>query len=93
MTRPSQRCTAFAGHDRIASGELLHVAMKAKQAYDADPARPVRVFDDADGKPVELPLELSAAEFLRLLSQPELPPPARPEAPARKPGQIGRAHV
>ena len=87
MTRPSQRCTAFAGHDRIASGELLHVAMKAKQAYDADPARPVRVFDDADGKPVELPLELSAAEFLRLLSQPELPPPARPEAPARKPGR------
>ena len=87
MTRPSQRCTAFAGHDRIASGELLHVAMKAKQAYDADPARPVRVFDDADGKAVELPLELSAAEFLRLLSQPELPPPARREAPARKPGR------
>ena len=54
MTRPSQRCTAFAGHDRIASGELLHVAMKAKQAYDADPARPVRVFDDADGKPVSI---------------------------------------
>ena len=30
---------------------------------------------------------LTAAEFLRLLSQPELPPPARPEAPARKPGR------
>ena len=81
------RCTAFAGYHRIASGELLHVALKARQAVDADRDRPVRVFDDADGKPVELPLELSAAEFLRLLSQPELPPPARPEAPARKPGR------
>ena len=38
------RCTAFAGHHRIASGELLHVAIKAKQAHDANPARPVLVW-------------------------------------------------
>ena len=76
------RCTAFAGHHRIASGELRHVAMKAKQAHDADPAQPVRVFDDASGRQVEVPLELPAAELLRQLSQPGLPQPRR--APARR---------
>ena len=80
------RCTAFAGHHRIASGELLHVAMKAKQAHDANPARPVRVFDDASGQRVELPLDLPAAELVRQLSQPGLPR-ARQAPPRRKPGR------
>ncbi|GAB1406644.1 DUF2239 family protein [Thermomonas brevis] len=80
------RCTAFAGHHRIASGELLHVAIKAKQAHDANPARPVLVFDDASGQQLSLPLELPAAELLRQLSQPELPE-APPAPPKRKPGR------
>ena len=66
------RCTAFAGYHRIASGELLHVALKAKQAHDADPARAVRVFDDGSGEVLDLPLALPAAELVRRLSQPEL---------------------
>ena len=32
MIHPTLRCTAFAGPCRIASGELRHVALKAKQA-------------------------------------------------------------
>ena len=35
MYNPFLRCTAFAGPGRIASGELRHVALKAKQAFDA----------------------------------------------------------
>ena len=80
------RCTAFAGHHRIASGELLHVALKAKQARDADPARPVCVFDDATGQALELPLELPPAELVRRLSQPALPK-SRPEPVRRRPGR------
>ena len=86
MFAPSLRCTAFAGPFRIASGELRHVAMKAKQAHDLEPARTVRVFDDGNGRSVELPLELPAGEFLRLLSQPELAPAPEP-APPRRPGR------
>ena len=88
MSTPSLRCTAFSGPQRIASGELRHVAMKAKQAFDLHPERPVLVFDDADGRTVEVPLELPAADLLRLLAQPQLaastdaaPAPRRPGRP------------
>ena len=88
MSTPSLRCTAFSGPQRIASGELRHVAMKAKQAFDLHPDRPVLVFDDADGRAVEVPLELPAADLLRLLAQPQLaastdaaPAPRRPGRP------------
>ena len=50
MIHPTLRCTAFAGPRRIASGELRHVALKARQAFDA--GKPVRVFEDASGMPV-----------------------------------------
>ena len=88
MSSPSLRCTAFSGPQRIASGELRHVAMKAKQAFDLHPDRPVLVFDDADARTIEVPLELPAADLLRLLAQPQLaastdaaPAPRRPGRP------------
>lgn len=86
MSTPSLRCTAFSGPFRIASGELRHVAMKAKQAWDSGPSRPIHVFDDASGKLVELPLELPAGEFLRHVTQPALPAEPAPKA-VRKPGR------
>ncbi|WP_240125603.1 DUF2239 family protein [Thermomonas alba] len=70
MISPSLRCTAFSGSDRIATGELRHVALKAKQAYDAYPERPLRVFDDAEARLLELPLHLSPADLLAWLAQP-----------------------
>lgn len=85
MLHPSLRCTAFAGYDRIASGELRHVAMKAKQIHDAHPERVVRLFNDADGQAIELPLELPSADFLRLLAQPV--PQALEAPPRRRPGR------
>ena len=68
MFHPTLRCTAFAGSARIASGELRHVALKAKQAYDA--GKPVLVFEDGSGRVVELPLELPAADLLKRLAEP-----------------------
>ncbi|GAA5002392.1 DUF2239 family protein [Pseudoluteimonas lycopersici] len=80
----SLRCTAFAGPARIASGELRHVALKARQAFAS--GRRVLVFEDASGRQVDLPLELSEGELLRLLSAPV--PMADPvPAPARGPGR------
>lgn len=86
--RPSQRCTAFSGADRIASGELRHVALKAKQAYDLHPERPVLVFDDVDARPLALPLELPPADLLAWLSTPQTlrdgdAEPDRPRRPGR----------
>ena len=87
MSSPSLRCTAFSGPQRIASGELRHVAMKAKQAFDLHPDRPVLVFDDADGRTVEVPLELPAADLLRLLAQPQLAASTDAAPVPRKPGR------
>ena len=87
MSSPSLRCTAFSGPQRIASGELRHVAMKAKQAFDLHPDRPVLVFDDADARTVEVPLELPAADLLRLLAQPQLLASADAAPVPRKPGR------
>lgn len=86
MIDPAQRCTAFSGPLRIASGELRHVAMKAKQAFDAYPTRAVLIFNDADAKPVELPLELPAADLLAWLAQPQ-PSSDTASSVRRKPGR------
>jgi len=83
---PTLRSTAFAGRQRIASGELRHVALKAKQAFDA--GKTVLVFEDASGRQVELPLELPVGDLLRHLAEP-MPmraPDAAPAAP-RGPGR------
>lgn len=90
---PFLRCTAFSGSDRVASGELRHVALKAKQAFDAYPERPLRVFDDADARLLELPLELPAADLLAWLSRPQAGAsgPGRPRRPGRpKLGVVAR---
>ena len=49
MFHPTLRCTAFAGSARIASGELRHVALKAKQAFDA--GKPVLVTRETTERP------------------------------------------
>lgn len=81
---PATRCTAFAGHRLVASGELRHVALKAKQVFDAGGA-PVRVFEDASGAEIALPLQLSTAELMRHLLEPPAPPPVA--SAARAPGR------
>lgn len=86
MPTPALRCTAFAGTQRIASGELRHVALKAKQVFDREPGQPILVFEDATGVLVELPLALTAGDLLRTLTlDPAEPYPA--PASARGPGR------
>lgn len=88
MPSPFLRCTAFSGNVRIASGELRHVALKAKQAYDLHPERALLVFDDADARQLELPLELPPADLMSWLASPdaragEASGAARPRRPGR----------
>ena len=85
MPSPHLRCTAFAGSQRIASGELRHVALVAKQAFDG--GQPVRVFEDASGHAVDLPLDLPAGDLLRQLATPTNAVDAAPPVPARGPGR------
>lgn len=80
----SLRCTAFAGPSRIASGELRHVALKARQAFAS--GRRVLVFEDASGRQLDLPLELPEGELLRRLGHAE-PVAAPAPSPARGPGR------
>lgn len=81
---PATRCTAFAGDRLVASGELRHVALKAKQAFEAG-GLPVRVFEDASGAEIPLPLHLPTAELMRHLAAARMTPPA--VRAARAPGR------
>lgn len=89
MPTPNLRCTAFAASHRIASGELRHVALKAKQVFDTQPGQAILVFEDATGVVVELPLELPVGELLHRLNA--VPPDTDEAVPvpatARGPGR------
>ncbi len=62
---PGTRCTAFADGQRIAAGELRHVALKAWQWLDALPDAELHVFDDGDGAVIALDLDGSLADVLQ----------------------------
>lgn len=68
------RCTAFLGTERLAAGELQHVALTAKQRIDAGAdADSVHIFDDRDGHALHVDWRGSEAEFLRRLAELEMP--------------------
>lgn len=62
--------TAFQRRQRIASGTLADVALKAKHAADHDPGEPPLVFNDADGSVVELDLRGSLDDVARRFPAP-----------------------
>lgn len=58
------RCTAFLGYERLAWGELRHVAIKVKQRFPASDHVPgLLVFSDQDGTAIELDLRGSVADM------------------------------
>lgn len=87
LPTPMLRCTAFAGYQRIASGELRHVALKAKQMFDNGLNQPILIFEDASAQVVELPLELPAADLLRTLNAKPADDATPASLPARGPGR------
>lgn len=83
---------AFAGAQRIASGQLVLVALKAKELLDRNDAATVLIFDDITSEQVEVDFRGSAEQVLQRLSATEAVaaaaehPPCAPET-ARGPGR------
>lgn len=67
--------SAFVGHDLIAHGELVNVTRAAKAAWDADHS-PLLVFNDDDGRQVELDLRGRIEDVLARIA-PKAHPPQR----------------
>lgn len=97
----SKSCTAFAGAERIVSGEPKKVAAACKALIDSGDDRILLIFDDATSELVEMDFRGSHEEVLGRLScgitetgASELPDPAKvsaPRAPGRpKLGVVGR---
>jgi hypothetical protein len=82
-------CTAFAGSQRIASGDLMQVTLSTKAFTDRGETAPVLAFDDATGHPIELDLRGSVDDIMERLV--ERMPVAAPRAPGRpKLGVVAR---
>ena len=63
MEEPSgASCTAFAGVGRVARGALSDVAAAARAVLDREPAAQIQLFDDADGRAIDLDLRGTVAE-------------------------------
>jgi hypothetical protein len=84
-------CTAFAGTRRIASGRPEEVALAVKAAVGADEDRPLLVFDDSSGKPVDFDLRGTSEDILARLARESAPPAESPRGPGRpKLGVVAR---
>lgn len=83
---PSTQCTAFAGTDKIASGDARTVASVVKAAIDADPTASILVFDDTTAEPVEFDLRGTIEDVLSRLPERAAANEAAPEGP-RPPGR------
>lgn len=69
---PPPSFTAFSAGARIAAGPLIEVAVAVQAAHAAGAAH-ILVFDDCDGRPVELDLRGSPEELRARLEGPTIP--------------------
>ena len=65
------RCTAFAGHRRLASGPLHEVALAVQRGVEGGSAGPLLVFDDATGRVVDVDVRGTPEELVARLSPAE----------------------
>ena len=76
---PHCRFTAFEGDSHLASGSLAEVALAVKKATGRA-ARPILIFDDSTGRPIDLDLRGSDAEIVARLPRPANPAQPLPSA-------------
>jgi len=90
-TTETVSCIAFDGYRRIAAGSLADVALATKRALDAGIEGPLLVFDDLNGRPLELDLRGNADEVLARLPPSAADEEAAPRGPGRpKLGVVAR---
>lgn len=70
--------TAFAGQQRLTSGPLAEVALAVMKVSRKMAAEPIVVFDDADGRPIDLDLRGTERDVIARLPLPA----ANPQTPA-----------
>ena len=74
-------CIAFEGDRRIASGTLIHVAMKVKAIADRGEHAPILIFDDATSHPIEIDLRGTSAQVAARLAEGGAAAPRGPGRP------------
>ena len=84
----SRNLTAFLGHQRLASGAPAEVALAVLEASKRPAAQTILIFDDANGRPVDLDLRGSEREVVARLT-----PPAPDSAAAPEPRGRGRPRL
>jgi hypothetical protein len=62
--------TAFLGHQRLVSGPLAEVALAVLKASQNAAAEPIVIFDDANGRPIDLDLRGTERDIVARLPQP-----------------------
>src|ERR1700687_1510238 len=91
--------TAFMGHRRLASGPLAEFALAVMKASRSAAAEPIIIFDDANGRPIDLDLRGSERDIVARMPQPvsdsetcadELSPPEPRGRGRRKLGVVAR---
>lgn len=65
----SKPCTAFEGTQKLSSGPLIEVALAVKSAVERNPQTSILIFDDANGRVVDLDLRGSKSEIIARLAQ------------------------
>lgn len=89
---PVSRCTAFAGYQRIAAGQLSDVALEVKRAMQSRDVGLVLIYDDDTGRQVEVDLRGSDDDIVARL--PLATAPTEPDnEPAAGPRGRGRPRL
>jgi hypothetical protein len=70
---PPPSFTAFLGPNKLASGPLAEVAIAVMKASRIAAAPPILIFDDANGRPIDLDLRGTKREIVARLPQPTPP--------------------
>jgi hypothetical protein len=63
----TQVCTAFVGQQRVASGALIEVALKAKERLGQDDQMPVLIFDESTSQLIEVDFRGTAQDVRQRL--------------------------
>jgi uncharacterized protein len=79
--------TAFIGQQRLASGPLAEVALAVMKASRSASQRSILIFNDADGRPIDLDLRGSEHDVVARLPQPASNPQISAENPPKPRGR------
>jgi hypothetical protein len=88
MIQSAAQCvTAFIGQQRLASGPLAEVALAVMKASRGSAEASILIFDDANGRPLDLDLRGTERDIVARLPQPAPDPETAADGPAEPRGR------